>query len=161
VELTEEAFLLKSQFQMRVLPMLRDIGAKISIDDFGVGYSSLSALADITADEIKVDRSFITQIHQRPRSQSLLAAIESLGTALGMSVIVEGVETIEELAYLEKATRIRLAQGYYFARPMSFDEIAGGGRLPIGTRGISGARETVASRGFTHRMTRRDIGRVS
>jgi len=56
VELTEEAFLLGSEFQKRALPMLRDIGAKISIDDFGVGYSSLSALADITADEIKVDR---------------------------------------------------------------------------------------------------------
>jgi diguanylate cyclase (GGDEF)-like protein len=160
VELTEEAFLLKSQFQMRVLPMLRDIGAKISIDDFGVGYSSLSALADITADEIKVDRSFITQIHQRPRSQSLLAAIESLGAALGMSVIVEGVETIEELAYLEKATRIRLAQGYYFARPMSFDEIASGGRLAVASRGASGSREAVASRDFNHRIVRRNIGRA-
>ena len=67
VELTEEAFLHKSQFQTRILPMLRDVGAKISIDDFGVGYSSLSALTDITADEIKVDRSFITAIHRRPQ----------------------------------------------------------------------------------------------
>ena len=79
VELTEEAFLLTGQFQTRILPMLREVGAKISIDDFGVGYSSLSALADITADEIKVDRSFITQIHRRPRSQSLLTAIEFAG----------------------------------------------------------------------------------
>jgi c-di-GMP phosphodiesterase Gmr len=125
-----------------------------------VGYSSLSALADITADEIKVDRSFITQIHQRPRSQSLLAAIESLGAALGMSVIVEGVETIEELAYLEKATRIRLAQGYYFARPMSFDEIASGGRLAVASRGASGSRGAVASRDFNHRIVRRNIGRT-
>ena len=82
IELTEEAFLLASQFQLQVAPMLREVGAKISIDDFGVGYSSLSTLAEITADEIKVDRSFITAIHERPRSQSLLRAIESIGEAL-------------------------------------------------------------------------------
>jgi diguanylate cyclase (GGDEF)-like protein len=160
VELTEEAFLHKSQFQTRILPMLRDIGAKISIDDFGVGYSSLSALADITADEIKVDRSFITQIYRRPRSQSLLTAIESLGTALGMSVIVEGVETVEELIYLEAATRIRFAQGYYFARPMSFDEIPRAKRTFHSFRQASGAREAVASRSFQDRAPRRTDGRA-
>jgi diguanylate cyclase (GGDEF)-like protein len=124
LELTEEAFLSKSRFQSEVLPMIRAIGAKVSIDDFGVGYSSLAALADITADEIKVDRSFITAIHQRPHSQSILRAIESLATALDMSIIVEGVETFEELAYLQAATRIRKAQGYYFARPQFLDEFA-------------------------------------
>ena len=60
LELTEDAFVQKSRFQPHVLPMLREIGVRVSIDDFGTGYSSLSALADITADEIKVDRSFIT-----------------------------------------------------------------------------------------------------
>jgi diguanylate cyclase (GGDEF)-like protein len=160
VELTEEAFLLKSQFQTRILPMLRNVGAKISIDDFGVGYSSLAALADITADEIKVDRSFITQIHRRPRSQSLLAAIESLGAALGMSVIVEGVETIEELIYLEAATRIRVAQGYYFAMPMSFDEIPRGKPSFHDFRQAFDAREGVASRNFRQRAPGRNEGRV-
>jgi diguanylate cyclase (GGDEF)-like protein len=126
IELTEEAFLSKSRFQTQVLPMIREVGARVSIDDFGVGYSSLSALADITADEIKVDRSFITAIHQRPRSQSILKTIESLAKALGMSIIVEGVESVEELLYLQAATRIRLAQGYYFAKPMFLDEITAG-----------------------------------
>ena len=60
VEVTEDAFVAKSLFQSQVLPMLRDIGARVSIDDFGTGYSSLAALADITADELKIDRSFIT-----------------------------------------------------------------------------------------------------
>jgi EAL domain-containing protein (putative c-di-GMP-specific phosphodiesterase class I) len=160
VELTEEAFLQKGQFQTRILPMLREVGAKISIDDFGVGYSSLSALADITADEIKVDRSFITAIHQRPRSQSILKAIESLGAALGMSVIVEGVETFEELAYLEAATRIRFAQGFYFARPMFFDEISEGGAPFNSFRSSAGARETVATRNFQQRILRRSDGRA-
>ncbi|HHY49813.1 MAG TPA: EAL domain-containing protein, partial [Alphaproteobacteria bacterium] len=123
LELTEEAFMAQQRFQTEVLPMVREIGARVSIDDFGVGYSSLSALADITADEIKVDRSFVTAIHQRPRSQSVLRAIESLATALGMTIVVEGVETAEELAYLMGATRIRVAQGFYFARPMFLAEL--------------------------------------
>ena len=73
LEITEEAFLPSGQFQARVLPMIREIGAQISIDDFGSGFSSLATLADITADEVKVDRSLITDIDQRPRNQSLLA----------------------------------------------------------------------------------------
>jgi diguanylate cyclase (GGDEF)-like protein len=124
LELTEEAFLPASQFQSRVLPMMREIGAKISIDDFGAGYSSLSTLADITADEVKVDRSLITGIDRRPRSQSLLRAIESIGAALGTEVMVEGVETADELAYLEDFTQIRVAQGYFFAKPMLLSEAA-------------------------------------
>src|SRR6266446_380282 len=124
LELTEEAFVAKSQFQMQVLPMLREIGVCVSIDDFGTGYSSLSVLADITADEIKVDRSFVARIHERPRSQSVLRTIESLGHALGMTVVAEGVETFEELAYLQAATRIRCAQGYYFSRPFFIEDAA-------------------------------------
>jgi diguanylate cyclase (GGDEF)-like protein len=118
IELTEEALLRASQFQLQVAPMLREIGAKISIDDFGVGYSSLSTLAEIEADEIKVDRSFITAIHERPRNQGLLRAIESVGKALNTPVMVEGVETKDELAYLRDNTSIRVAQGYLFSRPV-------------------------------------------
>jgi diguanylate cyclase (GGDEF)-like protein len=123
LELTEEAFFTKSRFQCEVLPRIRAIGARVSIDDFGVGYSSLAALAEITADELKIDRSFITGIDKRPRSQILLKAIESLGVALGMSVVAEGVETYEEVAYLLGATQIRCAQGYYFAKPLLIEQI--------------------------------------
>jgi c-di-GMP phosphodiesterase Gmr len=140
IELTEDAFLAKGQFQVHVLPMLREIGVRVSIDDFGTGYSSLSALADITADEIKVDRSFITAIHQRPRSQSVLKTIESLSHALGMTVIAEGVETFEELAYLQAATRIRYAQGFYFSGPIFLEE------LRPATPRASEARVTLSSR---------------
>ena len=123
LELTEEAFFTKGRFQSEVLPRIRAIGARVSIDDFGVGYSSLAALAEITADELKIDRSFITDIDKRPRSQIVLKAIESLGLALGMSVVAEGVETYEEVAYLLGATQIRCAQGYYYARPLLIDQI--------------------------------------
>ena len=138
--------------------MLRDIGVRVSIDDFGTGYSSLSVLADITADEIKIDRSFITDIHQRPRSQSILKAIESVSYALGMSVVAEGVETFEELAYLQGATRIRYAQGFHFAKPFFLEDgaktsgVDGNDRVialgreragePRGRRTASGRRHT-------------------
>ena len=123
VEVTEDAFVAKTQFQTHVLPMLREIGAKVSIDDFGTGYSSLAALADITADELKIDRSFITDIHKRTRSQSVLKAIEALAEPLGMTMIAEGVETFEEAAYLQAATRIRFAQGYYYSKPVLLEEL--------------------------------------
>jgi diguanylate cyclase (GGDEF)-like protein len=118
LELTEEAFFTKSRFQSSILPKLRAIGTKVSIDDFGAGYSSLSALADIEADEIKIDRAFITDIHRRPRNQIVLKGIESLGRALGMSIIAEGIETFEELVWLQASTSIHCAQGYYFSRPV-------------------------------------------
>jgi EAL domain-containing protein (putative c-di-GMP-specific phosphodiesterase class I) len=123
IEVTEDAFVSKTHFQDEILPIFRKLGVGISIDDFGIGYSSLSALADITADEIKIDRSFITDIHKRPRSQGILRAIESLSEALGMTVIAEGIESFEELAYLQAATKIRYAQGYYFSRPIFLEEL--------------------------------------
>jgi cyclic di-GMP phosphodiesterase Gmr len=134
IEVTEDAFIAKSHFQSEILPIFRKLGVGISIDDFGIGYSSLSALADITADEIKIDRSFIVDIHKRPRSQGILRAIESLSEALGMTVIAEGVESFEELAYLQAATRIRYAQGYYFARPIFLEELKPATRIFTETR---------------------------
>jgi cyclic di-GMP phosphodiesterase Gmr len=140
IEVTEDAFVTKTHFQDEILPIFRKLGVGISIDDFGVGYSSLSALADITADEIKIDRSFITDIHLRPRSQGILRAIESLSDALGMTVIAEGIETFEELAYLQAATKIRYAQGYYFSRPIFLED------LKPATPTASEARATLSSR---------------
>jgi predicted signal transduction protein with EAL and GGDEF domain len=124
LELTEESFIAKGIFQTVVIPMLREIGVRVSIDDFGTGYSSLSVLADITADEIKIDRSFISGIHQRPRNQSILRAINSLGNALNMTIVAEGVESFEEVAYLQAATSIRCAQGFYFSEPFYLDDMS-------------------------------------
>jgi cyclic di-GMP phosphodiesterase Gmr len=147
IEVTEDAFLAKSLFQKHVVPMLREIGTRVSIDDFGTGYSSLSALADITADEIKIDRSFITDIHRRPRSQSVLKAIEALSEPLGMTVVAEGVETFEEAAYLQAATRIRFAQGYYFSRPIFLEDLQPAKRGPPASRVFSTSREKSPLRG--------------
>ena len=141
IEVTEDAFVTKTHFQDEILPIFRKLGVRVSIDDFGIGYSSLSALADITADEIKIDRSFITDIHKRPRSQSILRAIESLSEALGMSVVAEGLESFEELAYLQAATKIRCAQGFYFSKPIFLEDL----KLATAPR-ASEARVNLASR---------------
>ncbi len=152
VEVTEDAFVAKNRFQTEVVPMLREIGVRVSIDDFGTGYSSLSALADITADEIKVDRSFITNIHERPRSQIVLRAIESLGGALGMSVIAEGVESFEELLYLKTSTRIRYVQGYYYARPQFLEDFSATKRGIGEPRNATGSREAPNRRNADRRF---------
>jgi cyclic di-GMP phosphodiesterase Gmr len=154
IEVTEDAFVTKTLFQDEILPILRKIGVGISIDDFGIGYSSLSALADITADEIKIDRSFITDIHKRPRSQGILRAIESLSEALGMTVVAEGIETHEELTYLQAATRIRYAQGYYFARPIFLEDLRSATPLKSESRGSLASRPVQESRGGYSRAPR-------
>ena len=141
IEVTEDAFVTKTHFQDEILPIFRKLGVRVSIDDFGIGYSSLSALADITADEIKIDRSFITDIHKRPRSQSILRAIESLSEALGMTVVAEGLESFEELAYLQAATKIRCAQGFYFSKPIFLEDL----KLVTSPR-VSESRASLASR---------------
>jgi cyclic di-GMP phosphodiesterase Gmr len=123
LELTEDALETTQRFQREVLPNLRAHGVRVSIDDFGTGYSSLSTLTDITADEIKVDRAFITSIHERPRSQGILKAIESLCAALDISVVAEGLESEEELAYLRRYTSIDVVQGYYISKPSLVSEL--------------------------------------
>lgn len=127
LELTEEALLAAEAFKTSVLPMLRAEGIRISIDDFGAGYSSLATLAELSADELKIDRCFITDIHKKPRNQAIVKVIDSLALSLGMRVVVEGVESYEELAYLLSSTRIACGQGFYFARPVALQDARAGG----------------------------------
>jgi c-di-GMP phosphodiesterase Gmr len=152
VEVTEDAFLAKSRFQSHVLPMLREARLRVSIDDFGTGYSSLAQLADVTADELKIDRSFITDIHQRSRSQSILKAIEALSESLGMTVIAEGVETAEEAAFLTGETKIRYAQGFYYSKPIFMEELTPIRGSAVVSRSLAAPRErSVARGGLTRR----------
>lgn len=123
LELTEETLVAAEPFQAQVLPLLRHAGIGISIDDFGTGYSSLAKLAELTIDELKIDRSLIRSIHTRTRSQGILRAIESMGQALGISVTAEGIETEEEALYLMAHTGLRIGQGYRFHRPQLLQEL--------------------------------------
>lgn len=123
LELTEESFLKADAFGEQILPLIRAAGIRISIDDFGTGYSSLSLLAEITADELKIDRSFISSIHERSRNQSILRAIESLSKAFGIPLIAEGIETEMELAYLRCQTDIQFGQGFLFHKPAFIEDL--------------------------------------
>ena len=101
---------------------------------------------------VEVARGFVGEkngrmIHQRPRNQSVLRAIESLAQALGMSIIAEGVETFEELTYLRAATRIRYAQGFYFSKPLYLDELTNTRSGDASGRTLEVAREPSERRG--------------
>ncbi|MFT3758917.1 putative bifunctional diguanylate cyclase/phosphodiesterase [Thauera sp.] len=125
LELTEESFAATGPFQTHVLPALRNVGVAISIDDFGTGYSSLAKLAELTVDELKLDRSLVSSIHQRPRNQIILRAVESLGAALNMSIVAEGIETAEENGYLLEQTSITIGQGFLHHRPQLLVDLLG------------------------------------
>jgi diguanylate cyclase len=96
---------------------LRARGVQVSVDDFGTGYSSLSYLRKFPIDTLKIDQSFIHQISATSEETTLLTAVIRMGRSLSLRVVAEGVETEEELKFLQ-AQRCDEAQGYYFSRPV-------------------------------------------
>jgi diguanylate cyclase (GGDEF)-like protein len=121
LEITEST-LINEAIQPVVLERLKDIGVMISIDDFGTGYSSLSYIQRFPVDELKIDRSFVRALSSEDSSEALVEAIIHLAGAIGMEVVVEGVEQAQELETLKRLGCSRL-QGYYFMRPGSADQI--------------------------------------
>ena len=103
---------------------LHAAGVRIALDDFGTGYASLTHLQRFPVDAIKIDQSFIRSIATDPGSQAITSAVLELGRRLGKDVIAEGVETVEHAEIL-RAAGCRLAQGFYFARPMPADDLTG------------------------------------
>ncbi|OEY67918.1 diguanylate cyclase [Marinobacter sp. X15-166B] len=117
VELTEEHFIRNIERNKNQLTRLRDIGVKLAIDDFGVGYSSLGYLRDFPVDLIKIDRSFITNVTQQHDDAIITRAVINLGHNLGLKVVAEGIETIEQLQFLQQH-HCDCAQGYFISRPI-------------------------------------------
>jgi diguanylate cyclase (GGDEF)-like protein len=122
LEITETALLRSSDNVVDTMHQLRRIGVRIALDDFGTGYSSLSYLRSFPFDRIKVDRSFVAEMSQRPDCLAIVVSIARLGKELGMATTAEGVETAEQLALLHTAG-CTAVQGYYFARPEPLGEI--------------------------------------
>jgi hypothetical protein len=106
-----------------ILKTLRSRGVQLAVDDFGTGYSSLSYLRKFSVDSLKIDQSFIRQITTAPHETTIVTAIISMGRSLKLRVVAEGVETQEELAFLQ-AHRCDEAQGYYFSRPVPPEQFA-------------------------------------
>jgi EAL domain-containing protein (putative c-di-GMP-specific phosphodiesterase class I) len=106
-----------------VLKTLRENGVQLAIDDFGTGYSSLSYLRKFPVDSLKIDQSFVRQITSSPDETSIVAAVIGMGRSLKLRVVAEGVETQEELSFLQ-AHQCDEAQGYFFSRPVSPQQFA-------------------------------------
>jgi diguanylate cyclase (GGDEF)-like protein len=117
LELTESVLMKRVEATGSILETLRAKGVRVAVDDFGTGYSSLSYLRKFPIDALKIDQSFVRQITTSPGETSIVAAIISMGRSLGLRVIAEGVETQEQLAFLQ-AQECEEAQGYYFNRPL-------------------------------------------
>ena len=110
------------QNDVRRLSALREMGIKVALDDFGTGYSSLSYLRRFPVDVLKIDKSFVDEIHNNASSAEIVKTIIDLGHILKMDVIAEGVETKEQ-AVLLKSIGCDSIQGYWFSRPVAATEL--------------------------------------
>jgi EAL domain-containing protein (putative c-di-GMP-specific phosphodiesterase class I)/signal transduction histidine kinase/CheY-like chemotaxis protein len=116
IEVTETAVLAEEDEVRRNMARLHELGLKIALDDFGVGYSSLSHLRLFPFDKLKIDRAFVTGCAENVQSATLVHAVVSIGRALGMKVVAEGVETEAQRKFL-KVAGVHAMQGYLFAKP--------------------------------------------
>src|SRR6202046_3941672 len=125
LEITESALLEDRGDTRRTLDSLRIQGMRVSLDDFGTGYSSLSYLLSFPLDRIKIDRSFTMGLGLQERASVLVEGVSSMSRRLGMSVLIEGVETAKQLRMIEALGTISEAQGYLFSRPVPEKDVAG------------------------------------
>lgn len=117
VEITESIFLKDTDKAKKILTTLHDMGVKTAIDDFGTGYSNLGYINKLPLSKVKIDKSFIKDIDGDEKSMQLFEAVVSLGKKLNLGVIVEGVETAEQLDRINEVG-VDLIQGFIFGRPM-------------------------------------------
>jgi len=122
IELTERTILKDVQASINKFKKLREKGFKIAIDDFGVGYSSLSYLVKLPIDHLKIDRSFVMDISSGREAQVIISTLVTMAKKLGVDVIAEGIETQEELDYLLDI-QCTNGQGFYLNRPLSINVI--------------------------------------
>ncbi|RJX31541.1 MAG: EAL domain-containing protein [Oxalobacter sp.] len=123
LELTESLLLQDLDRSLDIVDQFKTLGVKMSIDDFGTGYSSLAYLQRLSLEKLKIDQSFIRDVPHKKSSAAIVMAIISLAQTLDKTVIAEGVETAEQLAFL-RTHLCNEAQGYFFSRPLPPDEFA-------------------------------------
>ncbi len=121
LEITETAIAMDFKRQMELITKLRDAGFVVEMDDFGSGYSSLNMLKDIHVDVIKIDMAFLRKANDEERSRKILEMIISLSKQLGMTVVTEGVEMMEQVKFLTEMG-CDVFQGYYFGKPMEVEQ---------------------------------------
>jgi diguanylate cyclase (GGDEF)-like protein len=122
LEITERMLIRNVDVSINRLNVLRTMGIHVAIDDFGSGYSSLSYIVRLPIDSIKIDKSFVQNIHTSKEAKTIVATIIHLCKALKFKVIAEGIESELELEYL-KSNECDIGQGYYFSKPITISEI--------------------------------------
>jgi EAL domain-containing protein (putative c-di-GMP-specific phosphodiesterase class I) len=101
---------------------VRAMGFKIALDDFGTGYSSLRYLCDFRFDKIKIDRAFVTGIHERKRAMTIIQSVVTLGRGLGMEIVAEGVETEAEASVM-RLVGVTELQGFFFSQAVPAEKV--------------------------------------
>ncbi|MEM5495669.1 EAL domain-containing protein [Hoeflea sp. AS16] len=122
-EITETAMMYDFKQAKASIETIKGLGCGIALDDFGTGYSSLSQLHALPLTKIKIDRSFVSGLHENPASYKIVKSLLALSSDMGLGCVIEGVETREELDALEKLGGI-LVQGYFYSPPVPETEIA-------------------------------------
>ena len=122
LEITERQIVYDLAASLPVLEKLASLGVGLSIDDFGTGYSSLEYLKDMPVSQVKIDRTFVHKMATEAGDRTIVSAIISLGRSLGLQVVAEGVENTQQLRLL-KRFGCNAVQGYYYAKPLSANEV--------------------------------------
>jgi diguanylate cyclase (GGDEF)-like protein/PAS domain S-box-containing protein len=123
MEITESVLMNDSDSVLASIDELRDLGMQVALDDFGTGYSSLSYLSRFRPNKVKIDQSFVRDMDKNPASLAIIKAVKTIVVELGIDMLVEGVETVEQLETLRDAGADE-AQGYLFSKPRPAREIA-------------------------------------
>jgi sensor c-di-GMP phosphodiesterase-like protein len=118
LEITERSLVASPEHSFRILSRIRELGVKVSIDDFGTGYSCLAYFRNIPADELKIDKSFVTGLLDDPACVELTTVIIDLAHRFRLSVVAEGVED-EPTAAMLRERKCDVIQGYLYGKPMS------------------------------------------
>lgn len=124
LEITESVLLHEDEQTLATMRGLREMGVRISMDDFGTGYASLRYLRSFPFDKIKLDQSFVRDLSVGPEAMAIVRAVAGLGRGLGIATLAEGVESEQQLERLRAAGYVE-AQGFYFNRPGPSHAIAG------------------------------------
>jgi EAL domain-containing protein (putative c-di-GMP-specific phosphodiesterase class I) len=122
LELTEGSLVPDQENNLELLQRITQMGVRLSVDDFGTGYSSLSYLSRLPLDVLKVDRSFVTGLADGGANVELVRAIIAMAHSLGLDIVVEGVESIQELDFFSEQ-RAHVMQGFLFSTPLPIDEL--------------------------------------
>jgi diguanylate cyclase (GGDEF)-like protein/PAS domain S-box-containing protein len=123
LEITESMVMHNPARMIAVLVKIKDLGVRLAIDDFGTGYSSLAQIKHFPIDTLKVDRSFIRNIPQDSEDKAITEAIIAMGKTLSLTVVAEGVETVEQMDFLKDHSCDEM-QGFYFSKPIAPDQFA-------------------------------------